>query len=105
MKNFGISPFFFASAAKCFSCCITRRWLFCRLESEEIWKTLESTERAVAERFSEAMTSSIASVEIPTDACSREDSESGNACNFKSKINVNELYDFYLGVSFPQNIS
>uniref|UniRef100_A0A183DN45 Rho-GAP domain-containing protein n=1 Tax=Gongylonema pulchrum TaxID=637853 RepID=A0A183DN45_9BILA len=74
---------------------IERRLASVRLESEEIWKTLESTEKAVAERFTETMASSIASVEILNEASSREDCESGSS--FKSRININELYDFYLG--------
>ncbi|VDP13373.1 unnamed protein product [Onchocerca flexuosa] len=75
---------------------IERRLANVRIESEEIWKTLESTEKAVAERFMEAMTSSIAAAEVSNDA-SREDCNDANIYNFKNRINANELYDFYLG--------
>uniref|UniRef100_A0A915PVT2 Rho-GAP domain-containing protein n=1 Tax=Setaria digitata TaxID=48799 RepID=A0A915PVT2_9BILA len=75
---------------------IERRLANVRIESEEIWKTLESTEKAVAERFMEAMTSSVITTEITSDT-SREDYNDTNVCNFKNRINTNELYDFYLG--------
>ncbi|VIO86567.1 Uncharacterized protein BM_BM3323 [Brugia malayi] len=75
---------------------IERRLANVRIESEEIWKTLESTEKAVAERFMEAMTSSVASAEIPNDT-SREDCNDSSIYNFKNRLNANELYDFYLG--------
>uniref|UniRef100_A0A1I7VIS1 F-BAR domain-containing protein n=1 Tax=Loa loa TaxID=7209 RepID=A0A1I7VIS1_LOALO len=75
---------------------IERRLANVRIESEEIWKTLESTEKAVAERFIEAMTSSVAAAEIPSDT-SREDCNDANIYNFRNRINANELYDFYLG--------
>uniref|UniRef100_A0A0R3RN52 F-BAR domain-containing protein n=1 Tax=Elaeophora elaphi TaxID=1147741 RepID=A0A0R3RN52_9BILA len=77
---------------------IERRLANVRIESEEIWKTLESTEKAVAERFIEAMTYSVAATEVPSDV-SREDCNDANIYNFKNRINANELYDFYLGVS------
>ncbi|CAG9534214.1 unnamed protein product [Cercopithifilaria johnstoni] len=75
---------------------IERRLANVRIESEEIWKTLESTEKAVAERFMEAMTNSVAAAEVPSDV-SREDCNDANIYNFKDRINANELYDFYLG--------
>uniref|UniRef100_A0A1I8ESZ7 Rho-GAP domain-containing protein n=1 Tax=Wuchereria bancrofti TaxID=6293 RepID=A0A1I8ESZ7_WUCBA len=75
---------------------IERRLANVRIESEEIWKTLESTEKAVAERFVEAMTSSVAAAEIPNDT-SREDCNDSSIYNFKNRLNANELYDFYLG--------
>ncbi|KAM3726427.1 SLIT-ROBO Rho GTPase-activating protein [Dirofilaria immitis] len=74
---------------------IERRLANVRIESEEIWKTLESTEKAVAERFMEAMISSVAAAEVSSDA-SREDCNDANTYNFKNRINANELYDFYL---------
>ncbi|VDN02984.1 unnamed protein product [Thelazia callipaeda] len=75
---------------------IERRLTNVKIESEEIWKTLESTEKAVSERFVEAMTGSIASIEL-SNAVSREDCNEGNICNLRDRININELYDFYLG--------
>ncbi|KAL3982045.1 RhoGAP domain family protein [Acanthocheilonema viteae] len=75
---------------------IERRLANVRIESEEIWKTLESTEKAVAERFMEAMANLVAATEVPSDV-SREDCNDANIYNFKNKISANELYDFYLG--------
>lgn len=59
---------------------------------------MESTEKAVAERFIEAMTSSLSNTVLPSDGL-REDCNDANICNLKNRINANELYDFYLGVS------
>lgn len=59
---------------------------------------MESTEKAVAERFVEAMAISVAATEVPSDV-PHEDCNDANIYNFKNRINANELYDFYLGVS------
>lgn len=66
-----------------------------RLESEEIWKTLELTERTISEKYDEAMCNPSGML-IPKSVEIRAE-------NFvldltKHKHDLNELFDYYLGV-------
>lgn len=68
-----------------------------RQESEEIWKTLESTERAVVEKHLDSIPNikSITAL-IGTLKSNASDNTSDT---LKGKHDLNELYDYYLAVS------
>ncbi|KHN86567.1 SLIT-ROBO Rho GTPase-activating protein 1 [Toxocara canis] len=68
---------------------IERRLTNVRLESEEIWKSLESTERAVIEKHAEVMPSG----EILKEA-RKESGADGDQS--KSRHDLSELYEYYL---------
>ncbi|VDK51250.1 unnamed protein product [Anisakis simplex] len=71
---------------------IERRLTNVRLESEEIWKSLESTERAVIEKNAELMRSADVNEQ-------RKDSSAQTELvidHLKNRNDLNELYDYYL---------
>lgn len=73
---------------------IERRLANVRLESEEIWKTLESTEKSVAEKHAEILNSTGPVVQ---GSSRKENTSEVTADATKNRHDLNELYDYYLG--------
>ncbi|MFH4981160.1 hypothetical protein AB6A40_007869 [Gnathostoma spinigerum] len=77
---------------------IERRLANVRLESEEIWKTLESTEMAVRQKYTEGMAYKGAEMIRQNGSDPRKDSKSDTQSvdSLKNKSDLIDLYDYYL---------